>query len=59
MSMYATKAMATVPPDRPSSPSVRFTPFAAATMAKAPNRTYSHGSIGTAPTNGTAMAVMA
>ena len=39
MSMYATKAMASVPPDRPSSPSVMFTPLAAATMANAANAT--------------------
>ena len=39
ISMYATKAMATVPPDSPSSPSVMFTPLAAATMANVPNAT--------------------
>ena len=39
MSMYATKAMASVPPDSPSRPSVRFTPLAVATMANAPNAT--------------------
>ena len=39
MSMYATKAIASVPPDSPSSPSVRFTPLAAATMANAPKAT--------------------
>ena len=37
MSMYATNAMASVPPDRPSSPSVMFTPLAVATMANAAN----------------------
>ena len=37
--MYATKAIATVPPDRPSRPSVMFTPLAAATIANAANRT--------------------
>ena len=37
--MYATYAMASVPPDRPSRPSVMFTPLAAATMANAPNST--------------------
>ena len=39
MSMNATKAMASVPPDRPSRPSVMFTPLAAATMANAAKAT--------------------
>ena len=35
MSMKATKAKMSVPPASPSSPSVMFTPFAAATIANA------------------------
>ena len=37
MSMYATKAKTSVPPARPSRPSVRLTPLAAATIANAAN----------------------
>ena len=35
MTRYATKAKTSVPPARPSSPSVRLTPLLMATMAKA------------------------
>ena len=45
MSMYATKAMTTVPPARPSRPSVMLTPFAAAMIANAAKKMYSHGSM--------------
>ncbi len=39
MSMNATNEMASVPPESPSSPSVRLTPLAVATMAKAAKST--------------------
>ena len=39
LSMYATKAIASVPPDSPSRPSVMLTPLAAAMIANAPNVT--------------------
>ena len=46
MIMYATKAKTSVPPARPSRPSVMFTPLAVATIAKAAKAMYSVGSIG-------------
>ncbi len=46
ISRNATNAIANVPPDRPSSPSVRFTPLAAAMIANAAKMTYTAGSIG-------------
>ena len=58
MSMNATKAKTSVPPARPSSPSVMFTPFAAAMIAKAANSDVQPTDRSdTTPTNGTAMPV--
>ena len=58
MAMKPTNANISRPPDRPSRPSVMFTALLEATMAKAPNRMYSQGSIPIGPRNGTTMALM-
>ncbi len=58
MIMYATKAKMSVPPARPSRPSVKFTPLLVATIVNAAKRTQMTGSIGTSPMNGTVSARM-
>ena len=52
MAMKPMNAKTSRPPARPSSPSVMFTALLVATMAKAPNRMYSQGSMPMGPDEG-------